>query len=139
MVTVLTAPTTYLLPLAVGDNVGPVITGTCRSISNEYGPWVFDGLPARSAICCAAMMAAGFVVPAATAVDALRVPVRLPWRTLLPAFATGVPGANPEPTSVALQLTVTLVLYQRPYTAAGDVEHVSVGAEVSTPTVTKGN
>jgi len=42
MVTVLTEPTTYLLPLAVGNNVGPEIEGTCRSIANEYGPWVFD-------------------------------------------------------------------------------------------------
>src|SRR5580692_6508771 len=86
------------------------------------------------------MVAAGFVVPAPTAVDALRVPVRGPWRTLLPALGTGAaPVAKPEPTSVALQLTVTLVLYQRPYTGDGDVEHASVGAEVSTPTVTKGN
>ncbi len=78
------------------------------SIGVAYGPCVFDTLPAKSLIVCTGICA---VAPAPVELADCVVDV-LPISTVPFVFATEVPGAKPERSSVAVQFAVAGALYQ---------------------------
>lgn len=123
-------PTVKVVPDT--ENV-PVMVGAAKSVGTLNGPCVFDWFPARSITCCSGTLPEVAVTG--------NVSVKLPCSTVPLVFVTADPGAKPDPTSLAVQLAVTLLVNQPfvPFGADGEVAQLNVGALMSTPNATVRN